>query len=73
MNKLYLIVGSLILNVLAASTLLAQDYDLVITGGRVIDPKPCMTISPMSVSRMAVLPRSPREHSVVAKPSRRKA
>ena len=39
MNKLYLIVGSLILNVLAASTLLAQDYDLVITGGRVIDPE----------------------------------
>jgi len=39
MNKLYLIVGSLILNVLAASTLLAQDYDLVITGGRVMDPE----------------------------------
>ena len=39
MNRLSLIVGSLILNVLAASTLLAQDYDLVITGGRVIDPE----------------------------------
>jgi len=39
MKKLYLIVGALILNVLAASTLLAQDYDLVIIGGRVIDPE----------------------------------
>ena len=39
MNKLYLTVGSLILSVLAAPTLFAQDYDLVITGGRVIDPE----------------------------------
>ena len=39
MNKLYLAVGSLILSVLAAPTLFAQDYDLVITGGRVIDPE----------------------------------
>ena len=39
MSKLYLIAGSLILNALAASTLFAQDYDLVITGGRVIDPE----------------------------------
>ncbi len=39
MKKLYLTVGSLILSVLAAPTLFAQDYDLVITGGRVIDPE----------------------------------
>jgi N-acyl-D-glutamate deacylase len=39
MSKLYLIAGSLILNALAASTLFASDYDLVITGGRVIDPE----------------------------------
>jgi len=39
MNKLYLTVGSLILSVLAAPTLFAQDYDLVITGGRVMDPE----------------------------------
>jgi N-acyl-D-glutamate deacylase len=34
-----LIAGSLILNALAATTLFAQDYDLVINGGRVIDPE----------------------------------
>jgi len=39
MSKLYLIAGSLILNALAATTLFAQDYDLVINGGRVIDPE----------------------------------
>ena len=39
MSKLYLIVGSLILNALAAPTLFAEDYDLVITDGRVIDPE----------------------------------
>jgi len=39
MFKRFLFVGSLILNVLAASTLFAQDYDLVITGGRVMDPE----------------------------------
>jgi N-acyl-D-glutamate deacylase len=39
MNKTYLIVVSLILNVLAVSTVFAQDYDLVINGGRVIDPE----------------------------------
>ena len=39
MNRLYLTVGSLILSVLAAPTLFAQDYDLVITGGRVMDPE----------------------------------
>jgi N-acyl-D-glutamate deacylase len=32
-------VASLILSVLAAPTLFARDYDLVITGGRVIDPE----------------------------------
>ncbi len=39
MNKPYLTVGSLILSVLAAPPLFAQDYDLVITGGRVMDPE----------------------------------
>ena len=39
MNKSVLMVGSLALNVLAASTELAQDYDVVITGGSVIDPE----------------------------------
>ncbi len=39
MFKKYLMVSAFIVNALAASTLLAQDYDLVITGGRVIDPE----------------------------------
>ena len=39
MIKQYLIAGSLILNVLAAPVLFAQEYDLVITGGRVMDPE----------------------------------
>jgi N-acyl-D-glutamate deacylase len=39
MSKLYLMVGLLVLNVLAAPNLFAQDYDLVITGGRVMDPE----------------------------------
>src|SRR6056300_233363 len=39
MIKRYLIAGSLILNVLAAPALFAKDYDLVITGGRVMDPE----------------------------------
>jgi len=39
MNKIYLIIASLILSVLAAPALFAQDYDLVINGGRVIDPE----------------------------------
>lgn len=39
MFKKYLMVSAFVVNALAASTLLAQDYDLVITGGRVIDPE----------------------------------
>ncbi len=39
MFKKYLIVSTFVVSALAASTLLAQDYDLVITGGRVIDPE----------------------------------
>jgi N-acyl-D-glutamate deacylase len=34
-----LIIGLVVLNVLAAPTLFAKDYDLVIKGGRVIDPE----------------------------------
>jgi hypothetical protein len=39
MLKRYLMVGSFILSGLAASSGFAQDYDLVITGGRVMDPE----------------------------------
>jgi hypothetical protein len=39
MHRLYLIIGLVVLNVLAAPTLFAKDYDLVIKGGRVIDPE----------------------------------
>jgi len=39
MLKRYLIASALILNVLAAPALFAKDYDLVITGGRVMDPE----------------------------------
>ena len=37
--KRYLTVGPLVLMMLAASNVFAQDYDLVISGGRVIDPE----------------------------------
>ncbi len=39
MLKRYLMVGTFILSGLAASSGFAQDYDLVITGGRVMDPE----------------------------------
>ncbi len=39
MFKKYLIVSTFVVGALAAPTLLAKDYDLVITGGRVIDPE----------------------------------
>jgi len=36
MRKRYLMIGLVVLNVLAAPTRFAKDYDLVIKGGRVI-------------------------------------
>ncbi len=39
MFKKYLIVSTFVVGALAAPTLFAKDYDLVITGGRVIDPE----------------------------------
>ena len=39
MHKRYLMIGLVVLNVLAAPTLFAKDYDLVINNGRVIDPE----------------------------------
>ena len=39
MFKKYLIVSTFVVSALAAPTLFAKDYDLVITGGRVIDPE----------------------------------
>lgn len=39
MSKLNIFTFSLILNALAVPALFAQDYDLVITGGRVMDPE----------------------------------
>ncbi len=39
MFKRYLMVSAFIVSALAAPTLFAQDYDLVITGGRVMDPE----------------------------------
>ena len=39
MFKKYLIVSTFVVSALAAPTLFAKDYDLVITGGRVMDPE----------------------------------
>ena len=39
MKKCYLIACSLLLNVLPTSPIYAQDYDLAINGGRVMDPE----------------------------------
>ena len=39
MFRNYLIVSTFVVSVLAAPTLFAKDYDLVITGGRVMDPE----------------------------------
>ena len=39
MLKRYLVTGSLIVNLVTAATAFSQSYDLVITGGRVMDPE----------------------------------